>query len=527
MRIVALGTSCVDVYPQKETVTPGGEALNIAAHLSVRPDCDAYLMGAVGQDDYAESIRGSLRHYRANTDRLVTLPGDTAHHIIRIDESGDRYFEEGAWHGGVSMDFRFADTDRTLIRSADAVITTLWEPNLRELVELRRESGFLIAVDFNEQLDLADWDDVLPEIDVAFSGAGATMIDEFERRSESGETMYVVTLGPAGSVAFTSGERFDCEAVLMEEVVDTTGCGDCYQGTFLAEYANHRNIRRAMKAASAAAAQVTGYVGGFPAHPVAHAVARRESFDAVAGEYDAVRPRFPAELFAWLSETTGFGRGSRWVEIAPGTGQATRGMLDSGYIVDAIELGPHLAERLRTNTVGQTGLSVHVGDFESWTPPPDTRYDGVLCATAFHWLDQTVALAKCSRLTGPGGYLAVLYHEYPDAPTGALKAAYAELSRWSAPRGKHPVSRQADRRAKVESMIGSGLYTAPQIFEHETVVEQTPQIVLRGFRTQSSYLSLPADARASLDGELERIFAAELEPLQSRQIATCYLSRAL
>jgi hypothetical protein len=29
MKILALGTSCVDVYPQKEIVAPGGEALGV------------------------------------------------------------------------------------------------------------------------------------------------------------------------------------------------------------------------------------------------------------------------------------------------------------------------------------------------------------------------------------------------------------------------------------------------------------------------------------------------------------------
>jgi hypothetical protein len=40
MKILALGTSCVDVYPQKGVGAPGGEPLNISAHLSFRGDVE-------------------------------------------------------------------------------------------------------------------------------------------------------------------------------------------------------------------------------------------------------------------------------------------------------------------------------------------------------------------------------------------------------------------------------------------------------------------------------------------------------
>ena len=40
MKVLAVGTCCVDVYPQKNLVTPGGEALNIAVQLSSRGDVE-------------------------------------------------------------------------------------------------------------------------------------------------------------------------------------------------------------------------------------------------------------------------------------------------------------------------------------------------------------------------------------------------------------------------------------------------------------------------------------------------------
>jgi sugar/nucleoside kinase (ribokinase family) len=62
VKILAIGTCCVDVYPQKNVVTPGGEALNIAAQLSSRTDVDIYLMGMIGNDTYAQNILESINN---------------------------------------------------------------------------------------------------------------------------------------------------------------------------------------------------------------------------------------------------------------------------------------------------------------------------------------------------------------------------------------------------------------------------------------------------------------------------------
>ncbi len=96
MKILALGTSCVDVYPQKEVIAPGGEALNISAHLSFRDDVEVFLMGLIGTDVYASTILNSINNLHINTEHLYQVKGDTANHVIQIDKQGDRFFENGS-----------------------------------------------------------------------------------------------------------------------------------------------------------------------------------------------------------------------------------------------------------------------------------------------------------------------------------------------------------------------------------------------------------------------------------------------
>lgn len=263
MKILALGTSCVDLYPQKNIVTPGGEALNISAHLSRRDDVDVYLMGQIGQDAYGDAILKSIKGMKIDLCHLYRVSGETAHHEIHIKKDGDRYFEEGSWHGGVSPLFRFNDSDRRLIANVDGVITTLWEPNLDELVEMRGELGFVLAVDFNEQRDFGRWEHLIHKLDIFFISAEKSLIDDFRKRSQGCDTVFILTFGEEGSMAFHRGQGFKCPAVPVDNVVDTTGCGDCFQGVFLADYIKNGNISIALEKSSVEAAKVTAYVGGF------------------------------------------------------------------------------------------------------------------------------------------------------------------------------------------------------------------------------------------------------------------------
>ena len=263
MKILALGTSCVDVYPQKNIVTPGGEALNIAAQLSYRDDVEVFLMGMIGNDSYADAVLDSIENLDINSDHLYRVEGETANHIIQIDQRGDRYFEHGAWQGGVSRDLVFNGENTELLSQMGAVMTTFREPNLPRLLALRSRENFLVAVDFNDQRDFSAWEDQMDRIDIFFSSAEESMKQVFQERSKSSDTIFVLTFGEHGSVAYHRGQVFESPAIPVENVVDTTGCGDCYQAHFVAEYLKTGDIRCSMQRATLEATKVTAYVGGF------------------------------------------------------------------------------------------------------------------------------------------------------------------------------------------------------------------------------------------------------------------------
>jgi SAM-dependent methyltransferase len=134
----------------------------------------------------------------------------------------------------------------------------------------------------------------------------------------------------------------------------------------------------------------------------------RLSFDEDAAAYDASRPVSPAAVFDDLVELTGLRPGDRVLEIGPGTGQATRPLLERGLQVTSIEIGANLAALARQR-LAQFGDRVEIvhADFELWDPA-GRRFDAVFSCNAFHWIDPDLRFVKAAFLLKPGGHLAVI-----------------------------------------------------------------------------------------------------------------------
>ncbi|MEU3741028.1 class I SAM-dependent methyltransferase [Streptomyces sp. NPDC032198] len=137
----------------------------------------------------------------------------------------------------------------------------------------------------------------------------------------------------------------------------------------------------------------------------------RGIFDGDAELYDRVRPRYPDGLVEALVRQADLGPGSSVLEIAPGTGQLTVPLARTGSALTAVELGPALAAVARRNLAPYPRAHVEVGEFETW-PLPEEPYDLVVCATAFHWLDPAVRVARAREALRPGGTLAVVTTEH-------------------------------------------------------------------------------------------------------------------
>jgi SAM-dependent methyltransferase len=114
-----------------------------------------------------------------------------------------------------------------------------------------------------------------------------------------------------------------------------------------------------------------------------------ERFTRTVDAYQAHRPDYPEELFAWLAGT-GIGRAA---DLGAGTGIFTRMLAGRGWEVVGIE--PNAAMRAAAEARG--GAEYLEGTAEA-IPLPDGDVDLVVGAQAFHWFDLARALPEIDRV---------------------------------------------------------------------------------------------------------------------------------
>jgi SAM-dependent methyltransferase len=129
---------------------------------------------------------------------------------------------------------------------------------------------------------------------------------------------------------------------------------------------------------------------------------RGRLFDGIAGLYDEVRPDYPDELYDALDAVSPL-RGAHVLDVAAGTGVATRQLRARGASVVVAEPGVAMLRALRA----RSGDVPAVAAAAERLPFVDGRFDLVCVATAWHWLDARAALAEARRVLRPGGHLAL------------------------------------------------------------------------------------------------------------------------
>ena len=139
----------------------------------------------------------------------------------------------------------------------------------------------------------------------------------------------------------------------------------------------------------------------------------RQAFGANPGGYHAARPAYPDWVFEVLCERCGLAPKSATFEIGSGTGTATRRLLELGANpLVAVEPDDRLAAFLQ-QTIADDALTVVTSTFEDAVLREAGFHLG-LSATAFHWLDEDLALTKVAKLLRPGGWWAMVWNIFGD-----------------------------------------------------------------------------------------------------------------
>jgi SAM-dependent methyltransferase len=148
------------------------------------------------------------------------------------------------------------------------------------------------------------------------------------------------------------------------------------------------------------------------------------SFDAVAADYDAARPRYPTECYDALGPLDG----RRILDLAAGTGIVARELVRRGAEVIAVDPGAAMLRQLRRRASDARAVRAR-GEA---LPIADRSLDGVVCATAWHWLDIDRAVPEVRRIVRPSGFLALWWANGQSDPTVAWERVQSEVfQRWT------------------------------------------------------------------------------------------------
>lgn len=220
---------------------------------------------------------------------------------------------------------------------------------------------------------------------------------------------------------------------------------------------------------------------------------RRRLFDGVAGLYDATRPGYPAEIVDALCASTGVGRGAAVLEIGCGTGQLTRQLAGRDLNLTAIDIGAAMIETARRN-VADPMARFQVCSFEEFAD--SGHFDLVVSATAFHWIDPSIGLAKAARLLWPEGWLALLTtgERYPEPLRTRLRELWIKYS--------HQTVRWADQPAWATALRETTLFGEMVEVRHTRPLRLPVRAVMGVEHTRATFLSYGKQDQEDFTAEL-------------------------
>ena len=235
---------------------------------------------------------------------------------------------------------------------------------------------------------------------------------------------------------------------------------------------------------------------------------RRTSFGAVAADYAALRPGYPADAVAFLIGH----RPLRVLDLGAGTGLLTDVLLAAGHEVVAVDLSESMLAQLRarlphvvTVTGGAEGL-----------PLPDADVDAVVAGQAAHWFDPPPAAAELRRVLRPGGVVGFVWNTRD------------ERVPWVRALGELLAGETRDHEADqgVVHRFATELPATVEVFDSGTVQRLTAAQVVAGIGTRSYVATMDDPRRAEFLGRVRDLLATHPDTRGREALELPYTTRA-
>ena len=239
-----------------------------------------------------------------------------------------------------------------------------------------------------------------------------------------------------------------------------------------------------------------------------------QTFTTGATAYDSARPTYPLETREII--TSGLGASLSILEVGCGTGQATALFAPIAKRLDAIDPSDDMIGVVRRKFAEESHVSFTASPFETAQLAP-IRYDLVLSAQAFHWLDLEVAIPKACAALRAGGRLALMWNYLDFEGLGLLRAllpaileAVPHFSRW--PDSSHECFERYAQEWH-DALAKPGLFSTPVQSVVASEWHQTRAGFCAWLNTLSWMKALDAAKLQALNSHLDEMLAGEPDDL--------------
>jgi ubiquinone/menaquinone biosynthesis C-methylase UbiE len=239
------------------------------------------------------------------------------------------------------------------------------------------------------------------------------------------------------------------------------------------------------------------------------------SFGGAAKLYDRLRYIPSDEVLAWLLSGQ---EGGQTLDLASGTGQIARRLADNligqDGAVFAVEPDARMRSVLRARVPRATVMD---GTAES-IPLATASIDTVLVGSAWHWFNQSQALAEIARVLRDGGVLGVL-GTIPDISVDWVRDLFV-------PEGLHRLERA--QQAYISVPLPSGDFGPVQYASFGGRRSVDREDLIESFKTHSYYRTAGPERQAAIVAHVRNALAVHFPGVLTIELVTrttCWRAR--
>ncbi len=257
----------------------GGKGANQAT-ASHKMGIQTHFISMIGDDDFGRFVKSQLDGINLSSNLYISKHNPTGVAVINVDNDGCNSITVIS---GANKELSIEDVEKALTNSEIGDILLIQNElhidMVAKLLRFGKKAGLTTIINAAPPINVIDLVDDIDylivnehelEISLAAQKLNLDVLDECYKKIENISVKFkvnlIVTVGEEGVIAFIDGVLHTLPANKVN-VVDTTGAGDCFCGTFASCLARGISMKDILKYANYAAAKSVQELGASSSYP--------------------------------------------------------------------------------------------------------------------------------------------------------------------------------------------------------------------------------------------------------------------